>query len=221
MTEITQEGPQKKGAQFGSLRRQYKKARDQSEKTLIESGISPDNKKAFERARYQFAKQLTTKEIEGEVDVLTGLLNRRGFERRLREEAERTKRTGTKSVLIELDANEFKQVNDKYGHHKGDEILKIIAEVLKDCTRTSDVVARVGGDEFWTLLSPTDEKKGPNSFLDRLFKKFNEKGISISAGASSLDPKDIEGSMKRTDKAMYEAKKQSKENNRNIYAISN
>ena len=93
-------------------------------------------------------------ELEAHVDVdpLTETLNRRGFERELKRAVAYVKRYGVSAALIYLDLDDFKSVNDRHGHAAGDAVLKAIAAALVRQVRASDVVARIGGDEFVVLL---------------------------------------------------------------------
>jgi diguanylate cyclase (GGDEF)-like protein len=93
-------------------------------------------------------------ELEAKVDVdpLTGLLNRRGFERELTRSIAYVKRYGASAALVYLDLDGFKPVNDRHGHAAGDAVLKALAAALLRQVRASDVVARLGGDEFVVLL---------------------------------------------------------------------
>jgi diguanylate cyclase (GGDEF)-like protein len=91
-------------------------------------------------------------ETHAERDPLTGVLNRRGFERELRRAAAHVRRYGGNAALIYLDLDRFKPVNDRNGHAAGDAVLKTVAAALLDSVRTSDAVARIGGDEFAVLL---------------------------------------------------------------------
>jgi diguanylate cyclase (GGDEF)-like protein len=91
-------------------------------------------------------------EAKIDVDPLTGLLNRRGFERELIRSIAYVKRYGTSAALVYLDLDGFKPVNDRHGHAAGDAMLKAIAAALRRRVRASDVVARWGGDEFVVLL---------------------------------------------------------------------
>lgn len=91
-------------------------------------------------------------EAKIDVDPLTELLNRRGFERELGRSVAYVKRYGTSAALIYLDLDEFKPVNDRHGHAAGDAVLKAVAAALHSRVRASDVVARLGGDEFAVLL---------------------------------------------------------------------
>jgi diguanylate cyclase (GGDEF)-like protein len=93
-------------------------------------------------------------ELEARVDIdpLTEIRNRRGFERELKRSLAYVKRYGTSAALIYLDLDSFKPVNDRHGHAAGDAVLKAVAAALLQQIRTSDILARVGGDEFAVLL---------------------------------------------------------------------
>jgi diguanylate cyclase (GGDEF)-like protein len=91
-------------------------------------------------------------EARVDVDPLTDVLNRRGFERELKRSLAYVKRYGTSAALIYVDLDGFKPVNDRHGHGAGDVVLKAVAAALSRNVRASDVVARIGGDEFAVLL---------------------------------------------------------------------
>jgi diguanylate cyclase (GGDEF)-like protein len=93
-------------------------------------------------------------ELEARVDIdpLTEIRNRRGFARELARSLAYVKRYGTSAVLIYIDLDDFKPVNDRHGHAAGDAVLKAVAASLVRDVRTSDIVARMGGDEFAVLL---------------------------------------------------------------------
>ncbi len=93
----------------------------------------------------EFHKQAT-------MDALTGLYNRRFAERCLAAEAARSQRYGHPLTLVAIDLNDFKQINDRYGHPAGDQVLKEFAERLSRVIRVSDIAVRMGGDEFLVLL---------------------------------------------------------------------
>ncbi|HEY2137756.1 MAG TPA: GGDEF domain-containing protein, partial [Xanthobacteraceae bacterium] len=85
-------------------------------------------------------------------DPLTGVMNRRGFERELRRAGAYVQRYGGNAALVYLDLDDFKPVNDRFGHAAGDAVLKAVAAALLGAVRASDTVARIGGDEFAALL---------------------------------------------------------------------
>ena len=91
-------------------------------------------------------------EAKVDIDPLTDLLNRRGFERELKRSVAYVKRYGVGAALIFLDLDGFKPVNDRHGHAAGDAVLKAVAAAIVGNVRASDVVARIGGDEFAVLL---------------------------------------------------------------------
>jgi len=91
-------------------------------------------------------------EAKVDIDPLTELLNRRSFERELKRSVAYVKRYATSAALVYLDLDGFKVVNDRHGHAAGDAVLKAVAAALVRHVRASDVVARVGGDEFVVLL---------------------------------------------------------------------
>ena len=126
-------------------------------------------------------------------DPLTGLLNRRKFEQVLEKEVTRARRYGPLSLLI-VDLNLFKQVNDRYGHQAGDEVLKSVAGLLRSCCRETDACARIGGDEFAVIL-PHTSAAAAGVVRDRILKDTartslliggQELGLSLSIGTASL-----------------------------------
>jgi diguanylate cyclase (GGDEF)-like protein len=100
------------------------------------------------------AAQAKVKELEAtaDIDAVTEIFNRRGFDRELKRSLAYVKRYGTRAGLFYIDLDGFKPVNDRHGHAAGDAVLKMVAGVLVRSVRASDTVARLGGDEFGLIL---------------------------------------------------------------------
>ena len=163
----------------------------------------------LEKARQTIETQLETISL---TDFLTSAKNRRGFDQELRQIIEMSKRTHRTFCLVFLDIDNFKQVNDRYGHDVGDEILVAITRVIKENLRTNDEIFRIGGEEFAILLQETD-LAGGEFFGKRLrlaickFKFPSVKKLTVSMGLVQYQPGDNrENLMKRTDKMLYLAK---------------
>lgn len=152
-------------------------------------------------------------------DQLTGSLNRRGLDDVFERESARSDRRGTPLCIALLDLDDFKRLNDTYGHEAGDSALKHLVKIVKETLRTMDVIARFGGEEFLILLPETTVEAASQTMtrLQReLTKHFfmadNEKIlITFSAGVALRQPNEEQASLvKRADRAMYEAKKTGK-----------
>ena len=152
-------------------------------------------------------------------DQLTGSLNRRGLDDVFERETARADRRGTPLCVALLDLDDFKRLNDTFGHQAGDGALKHLVKIVKDTLRTMDVIARFGGEEFLILLPETTVEAAATTMtrLQReLTKHFflheNEKVlITFSAGVALRQPNEEQAALvKRADMAMYEAKKTGK-----------
>ncbi|MFH1075738.1 MAG: diguanylate cyclase [Pseudomonadota bacterium] len=160
-------------------------------------------------------------------DGLTGLGNRRSFDSRLREEVGRALRQRYDLFLVLFDVDKFKSYNDELGHQSGDEVLKVIADVIYESTRKDvDVGYRFGGDEFAVII-PQANKNQCESIADRLLKNYEQKAFgstSLSIGIAELEPQQREPSpqpaglvntveewvvalIERADKALYQIKR--------------
>jgi diguanylate cyclase (GGDEF)-like protein len=102
-------------------------------------------------------------------DPLTGLLNRRAFHERIREEADRSRRYGDSFALILMDLDRFKTVNDTFGHEAGDEVLRWVGRILSEHTRSADAPFRIGGEEF-AVLAPATTGVIARSVAERLVR---------------------------------------------------
>jgi diguanylate cyclase (GGDEF)-like protein len=154
-------------------------------------------------------------EARAEIDPLTDLVNRRGLERELKRALAYVKRYGTSAVLVYLDLDGFKSVNDGHGHAAGDAVLKAVAMVLARQVRTSDLVARLGGDEFVVLmwnLAEADARTKARSLetaVSRTTAPYGGMTLSVgaSAGHAMLLPLDSPAAvLERADRAMYARK---------------
>jgi diguanylate cyclase (GGDEF)-like protein len=151
-------------------------------------------------------------ETRAEIDPLTDLINRRGLERELKRALAYVKRYGTSAVLVYLDLDGFKSVNDRHGHAAGDAVLKAVAMVLTRQVRASDLVARLGGDEFvvllWNLAEAEAQTKARSleAAVSRMTAPHGDAVLSVgaSAGNTMLLPLDTPASvLERADRAMY------------------
>ncbi len=166
--------------------------------------------RSFESMRSRLAEQVGT-------DPLTGCLNRRALESRLRTEWRSAKRRSTTVALLAIDIDHFKEINDNHGHPLGDIVLRELAGIMKATARDTDAVARLGGDEFVIVL-PDTGWQGALTFAERLRLRADEfefgapnspMRVTISVGvavARGTDPLSPEMLMQEADKSLYKAK---------------
>ncbi len=143
-------------------------------------------------------------------DPLTGLYNRRCFYDRMDYEMEKMKRTKSPLSLALIDIDNFKAINDTYGHLEGDRVLVQLAGIFKAQARSGDTIVRWGGEEFAIIL-PESDKNGAMACAERvrgLVEGSNSKYIiTISVGISTVcQERDVEKMMSLADKALYKAK---------------
>ncbi|MBU2873004.1 sensor domain-containing diguanylate cyclase [Marinobacter salexigens] len=152
-----------------------------------------------------------------DTDQLTGLFNRRRLERDLALYYETFERYSLPTSILMLDLDHLKTVNDTLGHHAGDEMIREVADVFRTELRKTDTASRFGGDEFVIVL-PNTEQKQAVQFAERLcecvrrkLQRFSANGVAVtvSLGVTVTMPEDrsFEATLKRADKALYEAKK--------------
>jgi diguanylate cyclase (GGDEF)-like protein/PAS domain S-box-containing protein len=156
-------------------------------------------------------------ESQAVTDALTGLPNRRGFNQALTLAISRAERNGKCLAVLYLDLDGFKRINDSLGHSAGDEVLKQVAEKLRQCLRPQDVLARMGGDEFTALLDaldhPEDAARVAEKLIERVSVRQKVEGIDVTLGVSigvATYPEgggDGDGLLRAADMAMYEAKR--------------
>jgi diguanylate cyclase (GGDEF)-like protein len=147
------------------------------------------------------------------VDALTGLQNRNSANERLRQEFLRLKRSGHLYVVLFMDIDYFKAINDTYGHDTGDQVLRHVATVLKDTLRESDFVARYGGEEFLAVLPETNAEGAlrlaetvRQTVSRHAFPVAERVTVSIGVAMATDQDKNEEVAVRRADTALYQAK---------------
>lgn len=189
--------------------------RKQAEERLLQLNSELEERviertKALQEANQQL-KQLS------ETDALTKIANRRVYTIRLNEEVARMHRSGQSLSLLVIDIDYFKQYNDSYGHKFGDTVLTRVANVIRDSLpRSSDFLARIGGEEFAVILSSTDteraadvaEKIRHNLQAEGFKHSSQNASLTVSIGISSQNSKDTTDDLMfyQADKALFVAK---------------
>ncbi len=149
-------------------------------------------------------------------DALTGLVNRVYFKKLFAEKFSAAKASGSALALAYMDLDDFKQINDRYGHDAGDAYLCGVADRLKSVLYESDIIARYGGDEYVILFSSLGDQGGLEKILQKTERAFESpieyNGMSLPIRASmgfGVYPQDggsLDSLIKKADKAMYEVK---------------
>jgi diguanylate cyclase (GGDEF)-like protein/PAS domain S-box-containing protein len=186
-----------------------------------------DLERHLEEARNEAASAKTAIESLVYRDALTGLYNRRYFDERLAQEAERCKRHVRRLCLLFIDVDDFKHINDNYGHLAGDQALRGLGRTLVGPTghgvrpllRSSDIAARYGGDEI-AILAPETSLEGGHSLAERILERVRSTtmlsietkplslAISIGGAVCPLHAAAPEELVASADRAMYQAKRQ-------------
>lgn len=179
---------------------------------LIFFGIVALSLSALRRA-YEVERQAAR------TDHLTSTLNSRSFTDALTTELSRVKRYNRAFTVAYLDIDNFKAVNDRYGHAVGDELLRAAVQILKSQLRQTDVIARMGGDEFALLLPETEAQaaaatmeKVRNAFLSDISRVRGGELVSLSIGVLTCvnPPSSVHDLIRMADELMYEAKRSGK-----------
>lgn len=169
----------------------------------------------LKKAKEQLVLMATT-------DVLTGLTNRRFFMERLSIEFERVQRYESLYTILMIDLDFFKRVNDTFGHMAGDTVLKKISEILQNGLRCTDLIGRIGGEEFAVIL-PETELPQSLQIAERLRKSVDQLPvevdgdkiritISLGASQSNIADTEMDDALIRADSALYSAKKAGRNN---------
>jgi two-component system, cell cycle response regulator len=199
-------------------------ADEHSAKLAIEAGAQEFIKKPFSIDEFiiRFDKMMRHHMGEKELlalsltDELTGLYNRRRFFVLTEQYLKVVHRTRKRSLLLYIDIDDLKWINDHFGHHEGDQALINFATILKKTFRESDIIARIGGDEFVVLLESNDEND--EILITHLYKNikdnnatgFHHYSLSISLGVSEFDPRtpsSLDELLSKADALMYAQKR--------------
>jgi diguanylate cyclase (GGDEF)-like protein len=163
------------------------------------------------------ALALRREQLAAVTDELTGLLNRRGFRERFREQLERAARTGRPLAIVVLDCDDLKAVNDRGGHELGDLVLQMISDFLRSEKRLEDVAARLGGDEFG-LVIPDATSEEAVAVAERLRRSLIARGLesghpitaTFGVAAYPRDGQGLADLLRAADGAMFQAKAEGK-----------
>ncbi len=182
----------------------------------VEAGVARSEQRVRERAAAEELRIKLEDELRRQAshDTLTGLANRALFSDRAQHALERRGRG--ELVVCFFDLDDFKDVNDSYGHGAGDDLLRVIGQRLRDCVRPADTVARFGGDEFALLLEDT-QLPGALDVIDRLYAEVStpirlgndeEVVVHLSVGMTMVSGRDVTADelLAEADAAMYAAK---------------
>ncbi len=200
------------------------KSREKKLGVLVYKGVPEQDKEKFTILAHQFALALRRIKLYQEIetlaitDGLTAVYTRRYFMERFEEEIKRSKLRKANTAFLMLDADHFKMINDQYGHLTGDQVLREIANIIKESVREIDLVGRFGGEEFCVVLPDTD-LEGATVVAERIRKSAEQKlikaydnslHITLSIGVTIYpsDGKLMEELMDKADWALYRAKSQ-------------
>ncbi len=168
---------------------------------LLSTVLAVETKAASEVRRAELAEE------ESLVDGLTGLSNRRAWDRYLEIEENRCRRYGIPASVVVVDLDHLKEVNDEEGHAAGDALLRLVAETLEQCSREPDICSRTGGDEFAVLAVDCDETAA-EALAERVDEALAERRVQASLGWATRDPiTGLQESVRRADQGMFEAKR--------------
>ncbi|MDF1504281.1 GGDEF domain-containing protein [Roseisolibacter sp. H3M3-2] len=175
------------------------------------------NYRALQRLLRERMRAEAAARTEALTDELTGLYNRRGFRALADHQLRIARRSGGDLLMLCLDLDRFKPINDRFGHAEGDRALTEVAAVLRATMRDTDVIARLGGDEFAVLVVGADDAT-EDAILSRLYRALAQRNgqpgrqylLSATIGASRLDEDrgaDLDDLLRTADAALYRAKR--------------
>jgi diguanylate cyclase (GGDEF)-like protein len=161
---------------------------------------------AADRVRDRAAAAVFEATLSAETDALTGLYNRRAWDRVLTEEEDRFSRFADPTVAVVLDLDMLKSINDTQGHAAGDTYIRLAGGALSASVTSTDVVARLGGDEFGVLLRGCSEVDA-TAAIERMYAALGDVGVAGSIGWAPITVlKGFPAALAEADSAMYAAK---------------
>jgi len=167
----------------------------------------------------QLKARLNTEKELSRTDSLTGAMNGRGFTEVAEKLFELSARHNRPTTIAYIDLDDFKKVNDEFGHHEGDRVLQTVGGILLNSVRKSDIVGRLGGDEFSVVLPETNEIGAKSTFLklkDELSDAMKQHswpiGFSVGVVSFDLPPAKLDDAIRSADALMYHVKKHGKNN---------
>jgi diguanylate cyclase (GGDEF)-like protein len=192
-------------------------AQDYIEKSRLDPGTLTRAIR-YARERHRLLAELRQLVV---VDELTGVYNRRGFVSLADHHFALTNRTGGTLSLLYIDLDDMKRINDTHGHHEGDHALRTTADILMRTFRFTDVIGRLGGDEFCVLLTPSGGETDAEVAVERLDAHVDEVNesealvfeLSLSSGVARYEasaPCSLDELLRKADQAMYERKQSRK-----------
>jgi diguanylate cyclase (GGDEF)-like protein len=168
---------------------------------------------------FDLKKALQLQKLLSRTDYLTGLFNRRYFSELAVREIQRMQRYGHPFTFLYMDIDDFKVVNDRFGHVAGDGLLRAVGSALKTTVRQTDIPVRLGGDEF-AVLMPETHSEGAAAALKRIREKLSDSAIenkhpvtfSFGSVTFTRPPESLDEMIQKTDRLMYQVKESGKNN---------
>ncbi len=192
------------------LRHQIEERKPEAKRKIFDkSGTIPTERELINAAGEQLRR-----EMESDYDVMTGLLNARGYDKQRSSAIRKAIEQNLPVAVAVIDLDNLKKVNDTNGHEAGDNYIKTAADVLKMISRETDLTARVGGDEFHVFLVNTTPELA-DAWKKRALEEMKVKNVKASIGLSPVDLENVDESIKIADKEMYIEKRANKEQQEN------
>jgi len=192
------------------LRHQIEERKPEVKRKIFDkSGTTPTERELINAAGDQLRR-----ELESDYDVMTGLLNTRGYDKQRKEAIKTAKDQDLPVAVAVIDLDNLKKMNDNNGHEAGDKYIKTAADVLKKISRETDLAARTGGDEFQVFLVNTTQELA-DAWKRRAVAEMKARNVNASIGLSPVNLENVEESIRTADTQMYSEKRIKKEQQEN------